>query len=205
MTVSLTTLFLTRVLCSGMGPTECQGKDCVSLQKALARVAPGFSVVSREDVSWTCRNLFAGEPSQVQPRCPGVVAGDFNGDGLVDYALLLFRRKEPPSGRSRRVASAPRATSTFGYAEVRIMVLMSTSVSGFVLANLPNRDGRGISYPVSRQLRSVARGSTIRSYDGKETVILANPAFSSVACESSEVIYFWDVKRKSFRRMWEGD
>ena len=150
------------------------------LEKTLGQF-PRYHLLSLSDLdSWAAQNFIEDFPKEK----PGLVKGDFDGDGHTDYAILL---------RSNF------ATST------RLVVLRYSEAQNYTIS-YEIEDVYTMSY-----ITVVKTGSCIEETDATDVVnplspmILKYPGIRLTHSGKSERVIFWDERTNKFEEIWTAD
>jgi hypothetical protein len=101
---------------------------------------------------------------------PGCVSADFNGDGTIDYAVLLVREEQKMTIE-------------------KVVVFKGQQNGEFIPINLYTIRDRFHDF----YLQKITPGK-IKEVDSEYSVIIKNPAFALNLFESASRVYFWDGK-----------
>jgi hypothetical protein len=163
--VRLTVIFMFISVCGCL--TELRGPNVL-----LGTYYPNHRIVAIKDLNQDVQQYFREEYVDSDPGC---IEEDFDGDGIVDYALLL-------------------RTDLAGKAVERFVVLKGEGKDRFTPINLIESHQRiGDSF-----LRLVPSGTVVRNSAGTETVTLNRPGFEIVLFESASRVYFWESGKFRF-------
>ena len=105
---------------------------------------------------------------------PGCVNEDFDGDGIVDYALLL-------------------RTKVKGKNVERVVVLKGKIEQSFIPIDLDDLKDRTGSFFI----RYVPPGK-IKEWNTDKTIVISRPAFELVLFEAASRVYFWQENELHF-------
>ncbi len=144
-------------------------KDVLS---SVNKYCPKYSIVSLNDLADEARSEFLGMSPHGNP---GWVKGDFNGDGLIDYALLL-RNKE--NGKNY----------------LRLIALLSSG-NKFIVKNLRNKyEGHSFWYLGLMPAGAVAKHTLdfAPSGDTPIEVKLKHPAIEYFKAGSSMSVFYFE-------------
>jgi hypothetical protein len=150
-----------------------------SLQAAITAVEPHARIITRADVDWK---------SCGSPEVDQIVHADLNGDGLADYAALLFL----PKKRSRTAGT------------VWLVVFLGRrdgSYKPIVLDRHGNQPSTGL---VDINIAARPTGVVAEAPSGRQ-ISLTLPAVERVWCERSSTIFFWNDKARRFESVWTAD
>jgi len=171
-------LLLSAVLTCFFGePTseaEAQERQTIvpdAVQVAIERFYPGSTLVVLNDLEEGLRQEFAdGYPG----RNPAFISSDFDGNGRLDYALLLLGKK---SGR----------------AIVRLVVLLHAPKGKFKAMSLEE-----ISEFLESVFIRVRAPGKVQEHDSKKIIITRVPGIERSFFEKSAGVFYWDGRRFRF-------
>ena len=123
-------------------------------------------------------------------RCAWI-AGDFNGDGLVEGAFLAIHEKRRVFSLLAFVYSAP--------SKARWFVLDELGDPSWVTIM-----GVQLYQPGSYRVMCSDPGKSC-ARDGKTSLRIEKPAISYFRSESAGSVIFWNERKKRFDRVWESD
>jgi hypothetical protein len=122
---------------------------------------------------------------------PYWTSGDYNGDGLIDYAFFLLRKDNKGSNVFVLISNKNRY-------EVR--TLRSESKLSFIKYGFYE----GIeSVPPGKY--ETAHGKKYFESDDPDTISLNNSSINWYKCESANAFYYWDETNKAFKEVWMSD
>ena len=153
------------------------------LLAAVTALDPAAVPVARRDLD--------GGACRPRPAHPARVAGDFTGDGRVDYALYL------------RTAAAQGADGRTTEHTIRFVVFVA--VPGGAFAPQVIREWRAV-LPLHERLE-LQRPGRIREVDGGEdqVVRLRHPGIVELYCGKAASTFFWEPRTRTFRSIVTGD
>jgi hypothetical protein len=134
---------------------------------------PNYRIVRLEDLDKDVREYFARAYPNGHPGC---VEEDFDGDGLLDYALLL-------------------RTEVDGKTTEKVVVLRGRGDQSFVPINLDVLNDRSGSFFVRYVPPGEIRKWQETTRSKMKTIILKHPGFELVLYESASRVYYWRGKR----------
>jgi hypothetical protein len=145
----------------------------VALRKEIQKLVPSGHIVLPRDV-----NVESCGPKSD----PGVVVGDFNGDGRNDYGILL-----------RSEARTPRDEGAF----VQLSLVVFFDVEGRWQRAFMNRFqvAEGLA---SRHVIALQPPATLQESDGPRKVSLKHPGIAWVYCEAGVRVYYWSPRKGAF-------
>jgi hypothetical protein len=145
--------------------------SCATSKGIISTYYPNHTLVQFKDLNEDVREYFAEKYPNSHPGC---IKGDFDGDGLIDYALLL-------------------RTNIKGRIIEKLVVLKGENGKKFILIDLDESDKRvGDSF-----LRHIPAGR-VEKCDRTETVTIDRPGFEIVLFEAASRVYFWKEGKFSF-------
>ncbi len=150
--------------------TSCTSIHCGISRSTLNRYVPDHTLVKLMDLNKDVQEYLRETYHDSQPGC---IKGDFDGDGIADYALLLSK--------------------TEGKIGVRLVVLKGKSSNDFVPFELDEFDERIKDI----FLRPIPPGKIV-NWDRTQTVSIDRPGFELVIFESASYVYFWKDGRFGF-------
>jgi hypothetical protein len=154
-----------------------------SVSAAIEKRIPGATIVTRDDINEkSCGRL---------PKAPGLVTGDFNGDGRKDFAALLKVRS---TGKLVHWEGKLLEETEFAFA-----IFLEDGHGGFKPAYL--RRFKDL-LPILSYIDIMPPGN-VKGIGEKPGLVLRNSAISFVNCEKSEAIYY--VSGASVRIHWVSD
>jgi hypothetical protein len=142
------------------------------LAPAIDGVARGARVADRADVDAESCNLEGVAE-------PGLVRGDFDGDGRADYAALLRLGDE-------------------GW----FVVFLARPSGGFAPVIISRFTAAG---RIARQLEFQPPGRVDGVEPDGEHVVLTHPGVTEIYCGQAASTYYWDAAAKTFRYIVTGD
>jgi hypothetical protein len=157
---------------------SCSAHSAPKLDDAIRTYHSKARLVSSGDVDQSCE----------ENNSPGLVWGDFNGDGAVDVAALLmigdiFERKNAH------------------YMEVKLSLVAFINKNGkyesFPIDLSKMSESDSFSYPLNFQIWREKKGN-LREFEGPEIIDMKNDGFAFVHCESSTNVFYWDGKKFNF-------
>jgi hypothetical protein len=123
-------------------------------------------------------------------RCAWI-AGDFNGDSLVEGAFLAVNEKQKVFGLLAFIYVAPN--------KIRWFILDKNSHPSWISA-------MGVQLRTTGSYRVLCSNSEKScSVDGKVPLQIENQSISYFKSESAESLFLWHEKKKRFIRFWESD
>jgi hypothetical protein len=167
---------LARATCSGsVGSTERAPEDRlpVALRKQIQELVPSGHIVLPRDVTVES----CGPKSD-----PGVVIGDFNGDGRNDYAILL--RSDAPTSRKEGA-----------FAELSLVIFLDLEGRWQRVFMNRFRVAEGLA---SRHVITLQPPATLQESDGPRKVSLKHPGIAWVYCEAGVRVYYWSPRKGAF-------
>jgi hypothetical protein len=149
------------------------------LEAAIRALHPDATVVQATDI-----DLMACE----YRKSPGLVTGDFNGDGRPDYATLLR------VGPIKEVAAEGRTLKVFSTWFVVFLDLQSELKSIII-------EQGGAYYPSLEAIALQPAGSVREAGEGAtpgRTIRLRYPAIKKTFCDKPAAVYYWNRDRAAF-------
>ncbi len=149
-----------------------------SIQKSINQLYPSTRLLEMKDMDLiSCGTL---------TEQPGIVQADFDGNGIVDYAILLISTKVKREYTDRNE---------------RILYLVDTF---FVVFQGRREDQyepilietRETWLPSSVGL-AMARPGRFKTWDSSKTLELKNPAIERYICEQQAAVFYWDTDKYS--------
>jgi hypothetical protein len=154
-----------------------------SVSAAVEKTIPGATVVTVDDINAkSCGSL---------PKSPGLVTGDFNGDGRRDFAALL---KGHSTGKLVHWEGKSLVETEFAFA-----IFLDDGHGGFKPAYV--RRFKDL-LPILAYIDIMPPGH-VKGTGEKPGIALKNSAISFVNCEKSEAVYY--VSGERVRIHWVSD
>lgn len=124
-------------------------------------------------------------------KVPGLLAGDFTGNGKTDYAVLLKIGEAVDAVDENEGESQP-------YQQIKVcLVVFLTQVDGsFQPVILDELDDH--SLPASIYVEE-AKPGPLAGADPDAPVVLRHPGIGVVYCGQFETVYYWDEESNDFR------
>jgi hypothetical protein len=157
------------------GPSSAD-RPPAALLAAVAELHPDMRVVEKSDLN-------AQDCVEFRGAHPGWIAGDFLGDGQLEYAALLIT--EAPT---KKIAFEGR---TYLVHSARVVVLAGPANKRFEETTLYEFDE---ALPTIRGL-ALQEPKKIFDPSAQRDIWLAHPAVTFFSCGQFSVVYFWDGKR----------
>lgn len=151
-----------------------------ALRGAVTRLHPGAEIVSKRQVYVGCA-----------PLRDQIFSGDFNGDGLVDYAVLLR------IGRSAGQREKGQDTS-----QLWLVAFMAKPDGSFRAITL-ERVTLGIPSPISIAVQ--VPGLVKHWEDPARNVTLSRDGIARFYCGKSSSVFYWSEKNHGFLEIDTGD
>lgn len=149
-----------------------------SIQKSINQFYPGTRLLEMKDMDLTSCGMLTEQP--------GIVQADFDGNGILDYALLLISTK---------------VKREYAHPNGRILYLVGT----FFVVFQGQREGK--YQPILIETRetwlpsslglAMARPGRFKTWDSSKTLELKNPAIERYICEQQAAVFYWDTDRYS--------
>jgi len=149
------------------------------LHDAIRALNPDATIVQAADI-----DLMVCE----YRKSPGLVKGDFNGDGRLDYATLLR------VGPITEVAAEGRTVKVFPTWFV-VFLDLKDELKSFVI------ERGGAYYPSVESIALQPAGSVREGGEGKtagRTIRLRHPAIKKTFCEKPAAVYYWNRDKVGF-------
>jgi hypothetical protein len=146
----------------------------VKLDEAIRKFDPDAKVL-------TLRDMDVGSCGQLH-NDPGVVKADFNGDGWVDYAVLLKRKTD-------------KKTEWKGQALLVIELSFVVFLSEKDGALRPMVLDRSETHMPSIVGLSVRKPGTIREWDSERSIKLQFAGIERFYCEKSAAVFYWNGEK----------
>jgi len=141
-----------------------------SVSAVIEKRIPGATIVTRDDINQkSCGSL---------PKTPGLVTGDFNGDGRTDFAALLKVRS---TGKLVHWEGKTLEETEFAFA-----IFLDDGHGGFEAAYV--RRFKDL-LPILSYIDVTLPGN-VKGIGEKPGLVLKNSAVSFVNCEKSEAVYY---------------
>jgi len=145
--------------------------SCATSKGIISTYYPHHTLVQLKDLNEDVQEYFSEKYPNSHPGC---IKEDFDGDGVVDYALLL-------------------RTNIKGRIIERLVVLKGENGKKFIPIDLDESDERiGDSF-----LRLIPAGR-VEKCDRTETVTIDHPGFEIVLFEAASRVYFWKEGKFNF-------
>ena len=171
----------------------------VGSDKEKWRHSTDFDIIRNSDIvgEWrypTKSDVF-GDWKYFQKKYPTPwhVEADFNNDGFLDHAWILFSRDNTKWGLHVFMSS--------GADSYKVITLDENLFSFFP----PQRMGLSVLQP-GRYQSYCAQGFGPECKDGEaEFIVISNPSIDYITFEAANSYYIWNEKVSKFDRIWMGD
>ncbi len=165
--------FLALLGCSAMG-AQLANQAPQEIYAELARAARGATVLTKQDID----QVSCGNKSDH----PGLVKGDFNGDGKLDYAALVKL-----GGSESETLWEGKLLKRAAFA---VFMFVANSDSGYRAVKLTEDS----AYMPFANTIAIFAPATVKDRESGLDVTLVNPGITLSYCEKSAAVYYLDNK-----------
>jgi hypothetical protein len=149
------------------------------LRHSIATTFPGFRVVTKKDIDWSDPDC--GKPTN---RDKTAIQADFNGDGLDDFAVLLFGSKKEAKKNWWQFGDSKSS-------KLKLVVFLAAKSGTFNKYELDEMDQ---SIPIWHVMSIIEPGAVFAvdspSPDGK--IFLKHPGIALIRCGGGAGAFYWE-------------